>query len=626
MISFHSVEIYNFVTHRHTFFEMADGQSVYIGGLNLDAAAITSNGVGKSLLFDAVCWCLYDVTIRGFKKDQVIGAHDDYTYVKTIWYDDKEREIEVTRYRNHPKHIHNVVLKINGKKASKIKNVSKSGTNAHIVKVLGISKETFLYSVVFSRTRESICEAKPAERIKTLSHIIGLDVIDDGLKIAKKDKKQYTDLLHRLDVKLGTILTEIKEGRRRLRDLKRSLKSLEDIEKKEKKRIRDKNKEIEQNIKRLKKERNEIEQQIDTMMSDLMAQEERKKELDRVRLELSKTMKKIGQADARFEEKLEEYQASREAVTKCKQQSGIECPLCKQHVSPNHIRKRVFELKKDMNSKKQKKKRAGERRRTLEATAKGLRVKIDELEASLRKDLEKKYYQLDSRLKAIQSELKSLKKSKVKTKAIAKTDTDDLKKKIKKLKRKTELAKQTHARMKETYEKTSEKLSVAEFWVDGFGPKGLKRFVINGILSVLESKTNEYLTDLTDGYMTVSWEGDEGETVGRKVVEKLHLNVKIGNGEKRDYLSCSEGEKARVWFATDMALNVVKQVEVDVAFIDECFDGMDKNGVEKAIALITSESMRRKMVCISHREGVGKHFSNKKVVVMENGTSTLKAA
>jgi len=603
---------------------MADGQSVYIGGLNMDAAAITSNGVGKSLLFDAICWCLYDITIRGFKKDQVIGKNDDHTWVKTIWYDDKEREIEVTRYRNHPKHAHNVVLRINGKKASKTKNITKSGTNTHIAKVLGISKETFLYSVVFSKTRDSICEAKPAERIKTLSHIIGLDIIDDGLKLAKKDKKQYTDLLHRLDVKISTTLTEIKEGKRRLRDLKRSLKSLEEIERKEKKRIKDKNKEIERDIKQLKKERNEIEQKIDKMMSDLMTNEERKKELDVVRLELSKTMKKIGQAEARFEEKLTKYNITREAVTQCKQQSGIECPLCKQYVSPSHIRKRVFELKKDMNSKKQKKRRAGERRRTLEKTVKEFRIKIDELETSLRKDLEKKYYQLDGRLKSIQSELKSLKKTKLKT--IAKTDTDELKKKIKKLKRKIVLSEETHSRMKDTYEKTSEKLGVADFWVDGFGPKGLKRFVINGILSVLESKTNEYLADLTEGYMTVSWDGDEGETVGRKIVEKLHLNVKIGNGEKRDYLSCSEGEKARVWFATDMALNVVKQVEVDVAFIDECFDGMDKNGVEKAIALITSESMRRKMVCISHREGVGKHFSNKKVVVMENGTSTLKAA
>ena len=104
------------------------------------------------------------------------------------------------------------------------------------------------------------------------------------------------------------------------------------------------------------------------------------------------------------------------------------------------------------------------------------------------------------------------------------------------------------------------------------------------------------------------------------------MNVKIGNGDKRDYLCCSEGEKSRVWLATDMALNEVKQVAIDVAFIDECFDGMDKSGVERAIALITGESMRRKIICISHREGVGKHFSNRKVVVMENDTSTLKAA
>lgn len=624
MIRFHSVEIYNFVTHRHTFFEMADEQSVYIGGLNKDAVAITSNGVGKSLIFDAIFWCLYDSTIRGFGKDQVIGAHDDYAFVETTWYDSDGREIEIKRYRNHPKHAHNVFVKIDGKRSGKTKNTTRSGTNIHIAKLLGMSKETFLYSVIFSRTRKSICEAQPAERIKTLSHIIGLDAIDDGLKSAKSDKKKYTDLLHRLDVKINTALTEIKESKRRLKDLKTSLKISEERDREERKKIQERNDEIEKKIKKLKKERNKIELQLDEMMPELMTQGERKKELDLIRVELSKAMKKKGQAEARLEERLEEYRSSRQAVVRCKEQSGVECPTCKQYISPNFIRKRVFELKKDMSVKKQKKSRAAKRVRDLEKGTKNLRIRIEELESSLRKDIEKKYYELDSRLKYVRSEIKSSKKAKLKKPTV--TDTRELKDKIKRLKKKIELSKETHIRMKETYETTSEKLSVSEFWIDGFGSKGLKRFVINGILSVLEAKSNEYLNDLTDGYMTVSWEGDEDETAGRKVVDKLHLNVKVGNGQKRDYLSCSEGEKARVWFATDMALNEIKQVEVDVAFIDECFDGMDKNGVEKAIALITSESMKRKMVCISHREGVGKHFSNKKVVVMENGTSTLKAA
>lgn len=624
MIRFHSVEIYNFVTHRRTYLEMVEGESIYIGGLNKDATAITRNGVGKSLIFDAIFWCLYDATIRGFGKDQVIGKHDEYTFVKTIWYDDDNRKIEIQRYRNHPKHRHNVVLKINGKKSSKTKNISLSGTNTHIAKVLGITKVAFLHSVIFSKSRISICETKPADRIKTLIHIIGLDVIDNGLKSVKKDKKKYSDLLHRLDVKINTQLTQIQESKRRLEDLKHSLEQFEERDRKEKKKVKRKNEKIKKQIKELKEEKDKIEIELDRIMPDLMTHEERKKELDIVRLKLSKVMKKSGEADARLEQKLTEYRTSRQVVIQCKGQSGTECPLCKQYIAPNHIRRRVYELKRDMTKKKQSKSNAIKRVRSLEKITKELKEKIEELETSLRRDIEKKYYELDGRLKSIKNESKSLKNSKLE--AFFSTDTIELKEKIEKLKKKLSLLKETLIRMKELYEKTSEDLSITEFWFDGFGPKGLKRFVINGILGILESKTNEYLNELTDGYMTVSWEGAEGEIVGKKAIEQLHLNVKIGNGEKRDYLCCSEGEKARVWFATDMALNEVKQVAIDVAFIDECFDGMDKSGVEKAVALITGESMRRKMICISHRKSVGKHFSNKKIVVMENGTSKLKAA
>jgi len=110
------------------------------------------------------------------------------------------------------------------------------------------------------------------------------------------------------------------------------------------------------------------------------------------------------------------------------------------------------------------------------------------------------------------------------------------------------------------------------------------------------------------------------------VIDQLHLNARIGNGEKRDYHCCSEGEKARVWLATELALNDIRKITIDVAFVDECFDGLDKQGVQKAIKLITGESMKRKMVCISHRDGVEKYFAKKNIVVMEKGISTLKAA
>lgn len=623
MLQLYSVEGYNWVTYKHFYLELSDGQSIFIGGLNEDASSITSNGVGKSLIIDAVYWCNYDITVRGFGKNDVIGNHDEYTYVKNIYYDDDNRKIEIKRYRNHPKHKNNVVVKINGKESSKTKNISKVGTNKQIVKILGMDSVAFLYSIIFSKTRQSVCEAKPAERTKLISHIIGLDVIDDGLKIAKMDKKKYIDVIHKLDVKISSETSLLKESKKRIRDMKRSLEQIEERDKIEKERIKEKNRRIKINIRKLKKERNKIEETLDSLTPELELQETKKRELDKMRIKLNKVMGNLGKAISISKEKIKDYEESRKVIVDCKKQSGIECPLCKQHISPSHVRKRVYYLRQDMSKKKQKKKNALKRVKVLEIEVKTLKDNIKFIERSLKKDIEKKYYELESRWKSIRSEIITLKKSK--TKHIKSFDTLDMENKIKQLKIRIKTSEKSIKQLKKMYKKTSEALNISEFWVNGFGSRGLKRFIINGILNVLEIKTNEYLDVLTDRYMSVSWDGDE-EKNSRKITDKLHLNVKIGNGEKRDYHYCSEGEKARVWLATDLALNDVREISIDIMFIDECFDGLDKNGIRKAIELITGESMKRKMVCISHRDGVSKHFTNKKVVVMKNGTSTLKAA
>jgi DNA repair exonuclease SbcCD ATPase subunit len=163
-----NISAYNFVTYKDLSFDLSDDRSIFIGGDNRDAIAIESNGVGKSLIYDAIVWGLYDVTVRGFGKDQVIGPFDSYTTVDQTWLDDAKRIIRIRRYRSHPKHGNGVKIEINGVDASKVTTIAKYGSNAQIVKLIGIDSISFLHSIVFSKGRGSICDEKESGRRKLL--------------------------------------------------------------------------------------------------------------------------------------------------------------------------------------------------------------------------------------------------------------------------------------------------------------------------------------------------------------------------------------------------------------------------------------------------------------------------
>jgi DNA repair exonuclease SbcCD ATPase subunit len=102
------------------------------------------------------------------------------------------------------------------------------------------------------------------------------------------------------------------------------------------------------------------------------------------------------------------------------------------------------------------------------------------------------------------------------------------------------------------------------------------------------------------------------------------LNVTTGKRSNKEYHHCSLGEKARVWLSVELALNSIIRSTIDLAMIDEAFDGLSPIGVNRAIKLLSNEGLKRKLLCISHNKGVDKYFAKKKIVIMENDESRLE--
>jgi len=102
-LKFVSVELFNFMSFENAFVDLSENGFVKVCGENnniVDNA--TSNGSGKSAIWEAINWCLTGNTIRG-SKDVARQDCEDGCLVNLIFKVDSDT-YEITRTKNHIKY------------------------------------------------------------------------------------------------------------------------------------------------------------------------------------------------------------------------------------------------------------------------------------------------------------------------------------------------------------------------------------------------------------------------------------------------------------------------------------------------------------------------------------------
>ena len=93
------------------------GFALVVGqNLNPDDGA-SSNGSGKSTIFEAIYWCLTGLTVRGSKDVVNKDLEKDGCYVELQFYAD-DKFIELIRSKNHKKYKTNLLIKVDGQDIS----------------------------------------------------------------------------------------------------------------------------------------------------------------------------------------------------------------------------------------------------------------------------------------------------------------------------------------------------------------------------------------------------------------------------------------------------------------------------------------------------------------------------
>jgi DNA repair exonuclease SbcCD ATPase subunit len=174
-----------------------------------------------------------------------------------------------------------------------------------------------------------------------------------------------------------------------------------------------------------------------------------------------------------------------------------------------------------------------------------------------------------------------------------------------------------HDKAKELHllEKTHTELELViikvKFWIEGFGPKGIRSLLLDGILTDFNRILNLNLNVVLKGVSATS--DTEQLTKKEKVLDNFNIRFFKGLHEQK-YKMFSGGEKKLINISIVLTLQELVRIKIGnplkVLFIDEVFDSLAFNGIEKIMELLYTRYGDYQILVISHDEKVKQLFNN----------------
>jgi len=168
------------------------------------------------------------------------------------------------------------------------------------------------------------------------------------------------------------------------------------------------------------------------------------------------------------------------------------------------------------------------------------------------------------------------------------------------------------------------KLEKVRLVKEAFSQKGLKTIVVDFVLSSLEEKVNEILSQLSDFriHLDTQKKGSDGESI----VEGLFITVINEVNEEMPFESYSGGEKVRIIFSISEALASLGKSKIGFRLLDEAVLALDDNSLESFMDVVTSLlNDFDQVLFISHVQGIKDLFEKKIEVTKHNGISKIKS-
>ena len=622
---------------RHEF-PLADRGLLLVMGRNHDEPRMDSNGSGKSTVFDGLDWCLWGVNPRGDHAEAVFNeeAYQERgakcAVIVQVMADDGAH-IVITRTRTKSKY--NLEVHVDGEARE---SLDSGETQKLIEQLLGMDRDVFHAAVLFGQTDlVHYADATDGKRMEILTKILQLDDIDQYLDRAKTQVKASNERRSKLQADLAGLDGRLDATRPEDLDVQvaqweqAQQVSLAQLQEQITLKMAEHHEVFGQCVDPgvLQAQRDGIAQEL-AEMANLVEPPELTQAHDAV-AEAHSSAVAASQRVVRVRSQLDDFQSL-----------GVgTCSRCGQAVTAEHLQEEVLRLRTVLQE-------AEAALRDAEARAKvaeGLRdaamrsfeqererweaqrgektKKILEIDADLRisagyqaraDTVARELAQLHTQLQAKQGEANPW----VERQAAVQQERYELERR--------------RGQVAYELEFLESEVAYLDFWVQAFGPKGLKSFILDSRLQELSDAANEWLSALTGGTIWVRFEAQK-QTRSKKLVNAPDVRVFRWNPDgtitERGYQSWSGGEKQRVSFCIDFGLSrlVARRADktYDLLILDEVFrhlDGKGKEAVMEMLQVLARE--KSSLIVVEHDTEFQGQFERRVLVEKRGRRSQIK--
>jgi DNA repair exonuclease SbcCD ATPase subunit len=616
---------------QHTFY-LDDRGLLLVLGDNQDEPRMNSNGSGKSGVFDAMDWCLFGKVPRGDHADSVINER----VRKDCWVVTRMNDNGVNAAVRRARAPKGLSFAIDGEPETALDDAE---TQRRIERWLGLDRDVFHAAVLYGQldlTR--FADKRDSDRIAILTKVLQLEEIDQYLENAKTIRAEkaveYEEKMSSLQRLEGQLTAY------RSQDYAREAADWSDMRAE---RLRVATQVLNDKLAEIEKWKAVAAQE------HTVAARERQVLLSRVTLDLSSYDTQLSTLGAdRDRQRLAQGRAKAEGDRLNQRRDKVlkmegDCNECGQPITREHLNSELFKIDSAVSAQREFWTEASQQLGTIEASIQSV--------VAAKEQQRQAHYEADKQANLAWAEVQQFKKHVADAKAFVAQATEYVAATLRPQMEKTRTGDNPfHAKQAEVdqaivrleLEKKGiqqeasvieSNLALYDFWVQGFGSKGLKSYILDTKLTELTTAANKWVHLLTGGTI---WVRFETQTMGRstkKLANKLNIRVfrynRNGSISERNYRSWSGGEKQRISLGIDFGLSrlVARRASktYDLLILDELFKHLDQAGREAVMEMLqVFRQEKSSVIVVDHDETFQEAFENRVVIRKQNGCSRIE--
>lgn len=620
------LRIKHFLSIEEAVIDLNNRGLVLVEGRNKTSTKFKSNGSGKTSIFEAIVYALYDTTVKGLKADEVINNKlPKRTNCEVILEGhDGDDQYIIERYRKSTKHKNKVRLICNGQDISE---KSTADTNKKIQQLVGMDYNTFVNSILFSQGNGAgrFAVATDKEKKEILDNVVKLEIYGTAQNIAKdKVKAKEAEIVEkkregeRLQWELAQVDTLEQQDKQNYEATKHLIiKTQVDLKAAQAEHVtyRDGNAII---VEQSKAKIAELEYKRDHMATADLSSE--RANVDQLRNGIQRVQGEIDKLGYKKAELVGNYK---------KIELNTNCPVCGSPLDAQHREQELTAIKGQLRD-------VLMQTKVLQGQLEPVQTAYDNALADLQAKQEAvssvntEYRQV---LQAIENQ-KQIINQYHNNVQMMQNKVDSIQRTLEGLQGVTEPTNREADRNTLKEKMKAQKLallalekekSALEDVVKVYSNAGVKSHILDLVTPFLNTQGNTYLNALAGSDMELIF-STQTQNKNGEMSEKFDVKLLNANGGD-EYQGNSEGEKKRADLSISLALKdfVKGRAATNFELYDEVFDALDEVGAENVITLLKE---RLKTVgtifVVTHSEHLKPLFEQNMVIIKEkNGISSV---